>query len=130
METIHYNFVDLDSDESFELLGRSLGGVLQHKTLRFNNALAKGELIKVAPEPGLWIRKWNFTVFQNVYLHKLPPPPAVEKKFMLIYFLNPAIFTVTHYKKKIEVNNSKNNITCASLRLADHKMLDDGKPCH
>lgn len=110
METIHYNFVDIDSNEAFELLGRSLGGVLQNKTLYFDNTIAKGELIKAAPESGLWIHKWNFTVFQKFFLHKIPLLATDEKKYILIYFLNPAIFTVTHKKKKIHVSTLRNNI--------------------
>jgi AraC-like DNA-binding protein len=110
MENIHYNFVDLDSDESFELMGNSLGGVLQNKTLHFDNFIAKGELIKTTPEPGLWMRKWNFTVFQKIFLHKTPLPATEEKKYTLIYFLNPAIFTLAHKGKKISVNSSRNNI--------------------
>ena len=110
MENIHYNFVDLDNNESFELLGKSLGGVLKNKTLHFDNAIAKGELIRATPEPGLWIRKWNFTVLQKIFLHKLPTPATEEKKYILIYFLNPAIFTLTHKGKKIRVNSVHNNI--------------------
>jgi AraC-like DNA-binding protein len=110
MENIHYNFVDLDSDESFELMGKSLGGVLQNKTLHFDNFIARGELIKTTPEPSLWMRKWNLTVFQKIFLHKTPLPDTEEKKYTLIYFLNPAIFTLTHKGKKIRVNSSRNNV--------------------
>src|SRR6266487_3421428 len=101
MRDIYYEFVDLDSDESFELLGKSLGGVLQNKALYFNNNIAKGELIKSSPDTGLWIRKWKLTVFQKITMHKTPPPVKEEKKFILIYFLNPAIFHFKNKRKKI-----------------------------
>ncbi len=46
MKDIHFDFVDLDSTESFELFGKSLGGVLQNNTLHFDNNIAKVELVK------------------------------------------------------------------------------------
>ncbi len=111
MEDIHYDFVDLDSDSSFELFGKSLGGVLQNKTLHFDNHIAKGELVKATPDEGLWIRKWKFTVLQKVTLHKTPPAPAQdERKFVLIYFLNPEIFILISNRKKILVNGPRNNM--------------------
>ena len=123
MEIIHYNFVDLDSDEYFELLGKSLGGVLHHKALHFDNCIAKGELVKATPEPGLWIRKWNFTVFQKIFLHKVPPPLTQERKYILIYFLNPAIFTLTHGGKKIRVNSVHNNVFLNSDTTIDFTVV-------
>jgi AraC-like DNA-binding protein len=123
MESIHYNFVDLDNNESFELLGQSLGGVLQNKTLHFDNSIAKGELIKATPEAGLWIHNWNFTVFQKVFFHKIPPPTTDEKKFILIYFLNPAIFSITHKGKNLRVNSLHNNIFLNSNVAVDFSVV-------
>src|SRR4051794_13704383 len=110
MKDIHYDFVDLDNDESFELLRKSFGGVLKNKSLYFDNAIVKGELVRAAPDKGLWIRKWKFTTFQKIILHKLPAPEADERKFILIYFLNPAIFFLNSNHKKIKVYGSRNNI--------------------
>ncbi len=92
MKEIRYDFVDLDSDEAFELFGKSLGGVLQNRTLHFDNHIAKGELIKATPDEGLWIRKWKLMVLEKLMLNKLLSPSRNEKNFLLIYSLNPAIF--------------------------------------
>ncbi len=110
MKDIYYEFVELDSDASFQLLGKSLGGVLQNKALCFDNNIAKGEIIKSSPEEGLWIRKWKLTVFQKIMMQKMPSPPGEEKKFVLIYFLNPAIFLMNNKGKKISVNGARNNM--------------------
>lgn len=121
MEDIHCDFSDLDSDESFELFGKSLGGVLENTTLRFDNHIAKGELVKAAPDEGLWLRKWKLTVFQKIKLHKIPPAPEDETKFILIYFLNPAIFFLKNNRKKISINGPRNN-----LFLTNGVMMDFG----
>ncbi|MBA2562242.1 MAG: hypothetical protein H0V14_04885, partial [Chitinophagaceae bacterium] len=124
MEDIHYDFVDLDSDSSFELFGKSLGGVLQNKTLHFDNHIAKGELVKATPDEGLWIRKWKFTVLQKVTLHKTPPAPAQdERKFVLIYFLNPEIFILISNRKKILVNGPRNNMFLTSYVTMDFSVV-------
>lgn len=123
MEHIYYEFIDFDSDESFELFGKSLGGVLQNKTLQFDNHIAKGELVKATPDKGLWIRKWKLTVFQKIFLHKTPPPAKDEKKFLLIYFLNPAIFSVKNKRKKIGVNSSRNSLFLTSDVMIDFSVV-------
>lgn len=79
MHDVHYEFTDLDSDEAFTLLGKSLGGVLKNNTLYFHNAIAEGELIKSAPHDGLWIRKWKLTVFQKITMHKIAATDKEEK---------------------------------------------------
>ncbi len=123
MEDIHYEFIDLDSDESFQHFGKSLGGVLEGKTLLFDNYIAKGELVKASPDKGLWIRKWKFTVFQKIMLQKVPPPNAEEKKFLLIYFLNPAIFQVRTKRKKIQVNGHHNSLFLTSNAMIDFSVI-------
>lgn len=90
------------------LFGKSLGGVLQSTSLHFDNYIAKGELVKATPEDGLWMRKWKFTVFKKLWLHKLPSQFKDEKKYILIYFLNPAIFLVTNKRRKMAVNRLRN----------------------
>lgn len=123
MKDIHYDFVDLDSDASFELFGKSLGGVLQDGTLQLDNYIAKGELLKATPDEGLWIRKWKFTVFQKIMLHKLPPFTRQEKKFIILYFLNPAIFFLTSNRKKIHVNSPRNNMFFSSDVKIDFSVM-------
>ena len=123
MRDIYYEFVDLDSDESFQLLGKSLGGVLDNKGLYFDNNIVKGELIKSSPDKGLWIRKWKFTVFQNVIMRKIPPLAKEEKKFILIYFLNPAIFLVKNKGKKVNVSGSRTNIFFTSDAVMDFSVV-------
>ncbi len=123
MKDIYYEFVELDTDASFQLLGKSLGGILQNKSLCFDNDLAKGELIKSSPEEGLWIRKWKFTVFQKIMMHKMPAPAGEEKKFILIYFLNPAIFSLNNKRKNIRVNGPCNNMFFTSDVMMDFSVV-------
>src|SRR5215217_2303879 len=123
MGDIHYEFVDLDSDASFELFGKSLGGVLKNKSLYFDNHIAKGELVKATPEEGLWIHKWKFTVFQKIMLHKIPPVTKDEKKFILIYFLNPGIFILKSKGKKILVSGPRNNMFLTSCVTMDFSVV-------
>lgn len=123
MEEIHYEFIDLDSNAAFELFGKSLGACLRNKTLYFDNYLAKGELVKASPDDGLWIRKWKFTVLQKVVLHKLPAPPEDEKKFVLLYFLNPAVFMLRNKRKKILINGRQNNVFLTSDVLMDFSVV-------
>ncbi len=123
MKDIHFDFVDLDSTESFELFGKSLGGVLQNNTLHFDNNIAKGELVKATPDYGLWIRKWKFTVLEKLMLHKIPPPAQDEKKFILIYFLNPAIFLIKNKRKKLHVNGSRNSLFLTSDEMIDFSVI-------
>lgn len=110
MKDIFCDFVDLDSDESFELFGKTLGGVLQNKRLHFDNDVAKGELIKATADRGLWIRKWKFTSLKTIVLHKVPSIEVNEKKFLLTYYLNPAIFWLNTNLKKFKINGSRNNM--------------------
>ena len=110
MKDIYCDFVDLDSDESFELLGKSLGGIRYDKSLHFDNDVLKGELINATPDRGLWIRKWKFTTLQNLILHKLPSLQKGDKTFILIYFLNPTIFFLNTSLKKLKVNGARNNM--------------------
>ncbi|MBD0350851.1 MAG: helix-turn-helix transcriptional regulator [Flavisolibacter sp.] len=123
MKNITYEFVDLDTDESFQLFGKTLGGVLCNNTLHFDNPLAKGELIKATPDDGLWIRKWKFTVFENIVLHKLPTPADKERKLVLIYFLNPAIFDLKNKSRKIGVNSHHNNIVLSNNVMVDFTVM-------
>src|SRR4030095_4594055 len=110
MKDIYCDFVDLDSDESFDLFGKSLGGILQNKRLHFDNEVAKGELIKTNPDKGLWIRKWKFMSNKTIVLHKSPSLEVNEKKFVLSYHLNPASFWLNTNQKKLKVNGSRNNL--------------------
>jgi AraC-like DNA-binding protein len=114
MNYIYYEFTELDSEQSFASLGRSLGGVLKNNALCFNNHIAKGELLKSSPDNGLWIRKWKFTVLKKIVLHKLPALSAEERKFILVYFLNPAIFHLKNKRKNIRINGSRSNMFITS----------------
>src|SRR5688572_26771327 len=114
MKNISYDFVDFDSIESLELLGKTLGGVLQNNTLHFDNDIAKGELTLSTPEPGMWIRKWKLTSMQQVVLNKLPAPLDKEKKVVLIYFLNPSLFSLKNKSKKININSTHNSLCLSS----------------
>ena len=123
MKDICYDFIDFDSIESFGLLGKSLGGVLQNKTLHFDNNIAKGEIILSIPEEGLWIRKWKLTTFQKVILQKKQAPPENEKKLVLVYFLNPSIFSLKNNSKKVKIGSSQNNILLTSDIAMDFSVI-------
>src|SRR5215218_1025249 len=123
MKEISYDFVDFDSVESLELLGNSLGGVLHNKTLNFDNDIAKGQLTLSNPEEGIWIRKWKFTTLQKVILHKKKAPQENEKKIILIYFLNPSIFSLKNNSRKIKINNAHNNIFITSDIAMDFSVI-------
>lgn len=110
MADVQYPFTELDSDASFQLLGQTLGGTLDTNTLHFDNSLAKGELIKISPEDGLYVRKWKFTVYQKIILQKQAATISEEKKFILIYFLNPSIFLLNNKTRNIPVKGPRNNV--------------------
>jgi AraC-like DNA-binding protein len=123
MRDKYYEFVDLDSDKSFQLLGKSFNGILQNKTLYFNNTIAKGQIEKVTPEQGLCVRKWKLTVLQKVTLHKLSSPATGEKKFSLIYFLNPSVFKLKNKSKKINVTGHCNNLFLSNEVKMDFSVI-------
>ncbi|TDH24014.1 AraC family transcriptional regulator [Segetibacter sp. 3557_3] len=123
MNEIHYDFVDLDSEAAFQLFGQTLGGVSQGDLLVFDNQLATGKLTISTPENGLWMRKWTFTVFQKILLHKRPAPAESERKFILIYFLNPEIFGLKHKSRKIQVKGAEKNIFLTSKVAMDFTVL-------
>ena len=123
MKEVNYAFVDLDSDNAFRLFGDSFGGVLENKTLHFDNAFAKGELIKMTLDEGLWIRKWKLTVFQKINLHKLPVPAGEAIKFNLLYFLNPSLFNLKKNLKKLPVNSHRNNMFLSNEVVMDFSVV-------
>ena len=123
MKEIYYEFLDLDSDESFLEFGKAFGGVFKNHVLYFNNQTARGELVKISPESGLWIRKWKLTVLQKITLHKTPGSFPSQKKFFLIYFLNPSIFNLHHKRKKISIRPSSNNMFFTSNTAVDFSVI-------
>ncbi len=86
MRDIYYEFMELDSDESFHLLGKSLGGVLSNKSLCFDNNIAKGEIVKSSPDEGLWIRKWKLTVSKRYRCTSCRLLPEKKKNLFLFIF--------------------------------------------
>ena len=118
MKEIHYEVRGLDNDASFSSFGEFFKGTLNNRTLCFDNELAKGELTKLEPDKGLWLRKWSLKVYQNIILHKLPAPATTEKKFGLVYFLNPGLFQLKNQSRKIKCNTHHNNLFyCNSAKL-------------
>jgi AraC-like DNA-binding protein len=117
MNDIRFDFVELESDESFELLARTFGGTLQENTIWFDNPVVKGEVVKRVPEKGLWIRKWKLTVYEKIILHRDIAPSDRQQKFNLIYFLNPSLFHIKNQLKKVPLNTRCNNLF-ASNELA------------
>ena len=109
MEEIRYEFRELDGNTSFEMLGKSFGGVLKDQTLFFDNEFCKGWLTKLNPQPGLCMRDWNFTTQQKICLYKLPAT-GLQKNFSLIYLFDPASVSIKDGRRKISVNSRRNNL--------------------
>ncbi len=123
MKDIHYEFVDLDSNESFAQLGKTFGGVLNNKTLYFDNHIVKGQLTRASPDPGVWIRQWKLTTFHKIILHKLPAAANNKKKLTLIYFLEPELFSVQTPIKKLNINGPRNNLFLTSDVMMDFSVI-------
>jgi AraC-like DNA-binding protein len=123
MKEIRYDFVELESDNSFEQFKDAFGGTLKLNTLHFDNTIAQGELVKKAPEKGLWIRKWKLTVFKKVLLHRDAAPADHEQKFSLIYFLNPSLFDIKKQLKKIPLNSKCGNLLASNELPMDFSVL-------
>jgi AraC-like DNA-binding protein len=123
MKEVRYEFVDLDSDASFHLFGSAFGGVLKNNTLHFDNHIAKGELIKITLDDGLWVRKWKLMVYQKVCLHKLAVPSGAGLKFNLLYFLNPTLFDLKKNLKKLPVNSHQNNMFLSNEVVMDFSVV-------
>src|SRR5687768_8866190 len=122
MKDIFFEFADLDNKECFHRLGKTLGGVLKKEALIFDNDIAKGELVTKWLNEGLSIRKWKFTVFQNVSMRKVPPANGEQKKFVLLYVLSPAVFLLKNVKKKVRITGSRNNMFLTNEMEMDFKI--------
>ena len=110
MKGVCFEFVELESDTAFQVLGNTFGGVLHQHTFRFDNAAVRGELVKINLEPGLWIRKWMLTTLEEITLLRQPAHADEVDKFSLIYFLNPSLFSLRNQKKKFPINHQHNNL--------------------
>jgi AraC-like DNA-binding protein len=118
-----YEFVELDTDESFHQLGKAFGGVFTNGALQFNTDVVNGMLLRSVLDHGLWIRKWKFAVAQKIVLRKMPAAPGNERKFCLIYFLNPGIFGVRSHSKDIQVNSYRNNMFLSNDAMIDFSAM-------
>jgi AraC-like DNA-binding protein len=123
MGKIMYDFVELGSDKSFEQLGKTFGGFKENNALLFENKMVNGELIRLIPDEGLWVRKWKFSVFDKIVLRKLPSPANTEKRFCLVYLLNPSIFRLKVHTRKINLANCRNNLFFTNDTLIDFSVL-------
>ena len=103
-------FVDLDEREAFFQLGNKCGGVFHNGILQFDNPSISGEVFKMEPENGLWIRKWNLTLSEKMVLRKLPATETAEKKFRLVYLPNPAIFILKKEGRRVSIPGNRNNL--------------------
>jgi AraC-like DNA-binding protein len=123
MKEVCYEFEELESDASFEQLGKAFQGSFQQDTLHFDSPFVKGQLIRKVPEDGLWIRKWKLTVLQKVTLHRHAASEGAERKFSLIYFLNPAIFNLKEGAKKVNLNTQRNNMFLSNEVMMDFSVM-------
>ena len=116
-------FMDLDDREAFVQLGNKCGGVFDKGTLHFNNPTISGEIFKIEPENGLWIRKWNLTLSEKIVLRKLPAHETTNKKFRLVYLLNPAIFVLKKEGRRVTIPNNRNNLCFGDDVILDFSVL-------
>lgn len=123
MKERRYEFVELESTESFDHLREAFGGCLNVTSLLFDNPIVKGELVKKAPEDGLWIRKWKLTVFEKITLSRQPAADHQERKFSLIYFLKPSLFQIKKQQKKLVLNSHRNNLFVSNKVLMDFSVM-------
>ena len=56
MKEITYEFVELDTEDSFRRLAKAFGGRIEVNTLAFDNSSVKGNIFKYSDEEGLWIQ--------------------------------------------------------------------------
>jgi AraC-like DNA-binding protein len=110
MREILYDFVELESEESFRNLGNAFNAIYTQNVLLFDNSYAKGEIVKACPEAGLWVRKWKLTVLDKITLQRNVAPEHHEKKFSLIYFLNPSIFNLKGRSRAIKFGSRQSNL--------------------
>src|SRR5687768_14731809 len=100
MKEINYEFVEPDAEATIQQLRESLGGVLQGNTLKLDNESAKGTIQIVEVDQGLWLRRWKCTMFERLTLKKPAGKKGIDEKFILMYFLNPAIFNIKTIGRK------------------------------
>lgn len=110
MKDIFYEFEALENEWSFQSLATTLGGVLKNDILSFDNAIAKGEVLRKKFNEGLLICKWKLNAFQNITVRKLPSAPGDQKKLTLLYVLSSSEVLVRNSKKKIRIKGSRNNL--------------------
>ena len=118
-----FEFVDLDNHESFLRLGKRLGGEFNNGCFLFNNNTVCGEISKASPENNLCVRKSKLTLSEQIVLRKLPPPANSEKKFCLLYFLNPSIFLLKKYKRGMTIAGHRSNLFFSSKASMDFSVL-------
>ena len=105
-----YEILDLDSETEFHKLGDYLEAQKERKALLFDNSILQGQIITSDADKGLVVRKWKFTPHQDLVIRRIGTNHEDNKKYILLYFLSPAILRLTEIRKKIRINSSRNNI--------------------
>jgi len=100
---------DSDDSQCYRALSDSLNGDLVRNSLLFDNNKISGEIIKKVADKGLVISKWKCLPSFPLCVRKLAAEIAEEKKFILLYFLNPARFNIRN-GRKFHIKGSRNNI--------------------
>jgi AraC-like DNA-binding protein len=123
MKEVCYEFLEIESDAAFQSLARSFGGVLTGNTIHFKNKTVTGQLTKINLEQGLWLRSWSLTTYRQICLHRMPATPEDEKKFSLIYFLDPSLFQLKQQRKKVRVNSQHNTMFLSNEVMMDFSVI-------
>jgi AraC-like DNA-binding protein len=110
MKDLVFEFEDFDRHDCFEKFGKALGGHTEKETLVLDSDKARGEVVMKVLNEGLAIRKWKFTAFHNTTLRKRAAVKESPQKFILLYILHPTTIHITHQRKKIRINGSRNNL--------------------
>src|SRR5689334_10964511 len=113
-----------NTDESLccQILAERLDGKLVGNSVQFDSNILTGEFIKHTTDRGLAISKWKCLPYYPIHIRKLPAEADGEKKFVLLYFLNPASFSIGNVKK-FRIKGSRNNIIVSNDRTLEFYLL-------
>ena len=91
MTCLHYNFSEIDSDESFASLAKAFESSSINNHILISGSAGEGNIRKLQLEEGLYLRAWDICPSRDSFLNKSPDTLATEKQFHVGYFFNPEL---------------------------------------
>ncbi len=91
MTKLHYNFSEIDSDDSFISLARALQSNVHNNLITLSPSVGEGSIRKLKLEEGLYMRTWDMCTSRETVLNKMPDLTLKEKQFHVAYFFNPEL---------------------------------------